>query len=144
MIEYAIRTFLSSWAAVTALIGTGATPDNPVRLYPVRLPQAPTQVCVVYRRITTSRDRAMGGPTGLTAVRLQFDVIAPEDEGIEAYDKAKDVADAIRKALDGRGPIGMGDIFVQDVQVENERDDYAEELRAYRVTFEVLASFTEP
>jgi hypothetical protein len=144
LIEVALKTFLSQSVAVTALLGSSSA----IRIYPLVLPQVPVWPCATYQRISGVRDRATLGPTGTTYARIQFDVWAADTKADGGgYLAAKNAADAMRKHLDGfRGLMGsstVGQIFVQAVEIENDRDDYEPDARLYRVGFDVTLWFGE-
>lgn len=146
MLEYDLRTFLTQKTSMIALIGEDVTtPRERARFYPVRLPQDPEYPCVVYARTSTSRDYHTGGPSGLAKARISFQILGADVDDEDGYDKAKDVFEVIRKSLDGfRGPLnGAGSTIVQLAKVEGERDDYAEEVNAYRVSCEAEITYEE-
>jgi hypothetical protein len=84
-IEAAIRQYLLSQPATTNLIAD--------RLYPMVLPQPPTLPSVTYSRVSRSGVRDLTG-VAYWVSRFQFSCWA------ERYSEAKNVAQAVRQALE--------------------------------------------
>lgn len=135
LLEVGLRTYLLENAEIRDLLGEGTA----ARIYPLVMPQAPARPTLVYRRVSTNRDRSTAGPTGTVAVRIQCDVWATS---IEAYFESCQIADAVRRACDGyTGP--MGNVAVQECQFENDRHLFEGEPSLYHVMFELFIVFTE-
>lgn len=111
-LEQALFNYLSTYAGLTALIGT--------RLYPVVLPQGATQPAVTYQRVSTVRLRTFGAPRLGRKARFQFTVWA------SSYSSRAAVAGQLIAALEGyAGLMGGGSgVTVLAVQGEGELDDY--------------------
>jgi len=143
LLETALLKFLSQSVAVGALVGSG--PD--ARIYPVVLPQTPTLPTLTYQRVGSVRDRAMRGPTGTSFARVQFDAWAPATDAGGGYAAAKGLADAVRRAVDGyagaMGDATVGTLFVQLVEVENDRDGYEPAVKLFRAGFDMAVWWTE-
>ena len=86
-IEEALKSRLTSYAGLAALIGS--------RAFPMALPENPTLPAVVYQRISGTREQALGGSTGLARPRFQVIVWAT------TYAQARAAATQVRLALDG-------------------------------------------
>ena len=111
-IEEALYSCLTSDAGVAALVST--------RIYPNVVPQDIALPAVAYQRISTTRVMAHDGPTGVANARFQFTVSA------STYSSARNVANAIRTALDGFSGLmgGQSGVKVEAVFVENDFDGY--------------------
>lgn len=110
-IEEALYSYLSTYAGLTASVGT--------RIYPNVIPSDASLPAVAYQRISTARVRSHEGPSNLSHTRIQFTCVA------DSYSAVKSVADQIRAALDGyRGT--MSTLRVDGVSIENEIADYVE------------------
>lgn len=140
LLEVALRKFLLSCSDITELLGEG---DN-ARIYPVAMPQAPVLPTMTYQRISTDRDFATTGPTGLATARIQCDVWAPTSGGVSGYWNSKKIADAVRRLTNGyRGLMGEGGVNVQLCVFEGDRDLYEDGVKLYRVNFSLLISHHE-
>jgi hypothetical protein len=72
-----------------------------------------------------------GGVSGIAMPRYQLDCWS------DNYEEAKDVADAVRVALDGfKGR--MGNVMVQAVFVEDDRDRYDVTTKQHRVQVDAV------
>ena len=116
-IEEGLTAFLSANAGLTALIGG--------RVYANKLPQGVTLPALTYQRISSPRRHThdSNGATGTAHPRFQLDCWSTTYEG------AKDIADALRSALNGyRGTMGAVDpVTVQSALIDDESfDDYAD------------------
>ncbi len=121
MIEEALYTHLISHAGLTAIVGN--------RIYPVLLPQDVTFPAVTYQRISTVREYAQEGPSGLAHPRFQFSCWA------ETYEEAKAVAEQIRFALSGyKGTIN--NVRIDAVYIEDDNDIYDPETNIYHVALD--------
>jgi hypothetical protein len=111
-IEEALYSKLTGDAGVAALVVA--------RIYPNVVPQDIAMPAVAYQRISTVRDMAHDGPTGVAHARFQFTISA------STYSSARNVANAIRVALDGFSGLmgGVGGVTVEAVFVENDFDGY--------------------
>jgi hypothetical protein len=83
LIDEALRARLVAVAGVSS------------RVYPAKLPQAPTLPAVTYQRVTGNRVHSTQGPSGLANPRYQVDVWA------RTYVEMLTVAKAVRQGLDG-------------------------------------------
>jgi hypothetical protein len=118
LIESAVRAVLLADPAVTALVGAGAE----ARIYPLILPQGAAFPALTYQRVSSVTQYAQDGP-GLARQRIQIDAWAM------TYRAAKDLARAVRSALEGHR---AGNI--QGVFVDPERDFYEADTRLYRAS----------
>ncbi len=112
-IREALRNFLAADVAVSALVGD--------RIWPNKLPQDESDYPqITLLKVSNPRVRNLSGPDGLSSPRIQIDCW-----GLTA-ESAKDVAEAVRKPLDGyRGPMGgTGGVNVQSITFEDERDAF--------------------
>lgn len=95
MIGNYIFARLSASSAVTALLGT-----NPVRVFPVILPQKKEYPAVVYSVSYQPSDTIKDEPATRDLYLVQFRIWAPAEVPAEAYAKCEAIAAAIRSALD--------------------------------------------
>jgi hypothetical protein len=86
-IEEALYSILSNDATLLALTST--------RIYPNILQQAVIMPAVTYQQISGQRDEVMTSPTGFVESRFQINGWS------DTYSETRDVANAIRGALDG-------------------------------------------
>lgn len=108
MIEYdGIRARLLATSAVTDIVGG----TSHARIYPLRLPQRGKLPAITYQRIDGEREHAMEGTSGLARIRVQLDCWATDQAGRDGYTTVKQLAAAVRGALDGwRGAQGSESI----------------------------------
>lgn len=111
-IDIVLVDHLEANVAVAALLGG--------RIYPVVLPQRVAYPATRVQRISTARELAHDGPLTLARPRIQIDTWSPN------YQEAKDVAKAIRIALNGFKGI-MDGISVGAIQFVDEREDWEEQ-----------------
>lgn len=72
---------------------------------------------VTWRRTAIEREQALGAPIGVPRVTVDYSIFAA------TYEQARDVADAMRRVLDGYG--GTADnTEVNQTSLENESDDF--------------------
>ena len=114
------------------------------RIYPLKLPQNVAHPAVVYQRISAPRLSAFGRDVTAVAATIQVDVYGDEEKGYEAF---ADVADAVRMALQR---IGTGDTTpdtildtILDTFIDAERDDYEENTKLFRKSFDIRAWYRE-
>lgn len=86
-VETEIRARLAADGTVSGLVGT--------RIYPLRLPQAPTYPAISYRRVSGVRLHDLDGTSGRGMPRIEIDSWADTYVGVQA------LAAAIRQSLDG-------------------------------------------
>lgn len=109
MIESALRTRALAVSAVSDLIVA--------RMYPLKLPQAPSYPAVSYTRVSGPRLYAHDGAAGMAEGRFQFDVWAA------SYASAKAVGAALRGALEGFVGTSEG-VDIASIFCVNESDEY--------------------
>jgi len=107
--EAAIRNTLVTNTAVAALIGS--------RVFPVLAPATAALPFVTWRRISVQRQQSLSGPIGVPTVSLSVDIFA------ETYEAARDIADAVRRCLDGWGGT-FENTTVANVSLTNEADGF--------------------
>lgn len=116
ILEQALVTYLLTKTAITNLVAA--------RIYPIRRPQGQAVGnSLVYTRVSATRIRSFGGPSGLTNARIQFDCWGT---GAKPYQSAKELADALRLTLDvglmqgGRVQIGgASGVWVQACKLDD-------------------------
>jgi hypothetical protein len=109
--EAVLRTALVGNAAVSSLLGT--------RIYPVLAPASAALPFVTWRRSGIDREQTLGGPMGMPRVSVEFSIY-----GV-TYEEARQVADAMRRVLDGYG--GTSDnTEVKQTSLEDESDDFVQ------------------
>lgn len=134
-IDEALRTYLLTNAALTAVVGT--------RIYPITYPQDGTLPAVVYQQISSLPYFAHDGEMG--SAEAHFHISAFSTNYGQAHDVADKVRTALRPIMDAPGI--MGDVPVAGVQLENEFDVSAAEefepLSAYHVLSEYMVLHEE-
>jgi hypothetical protein len=131
--ETVLRVALANSTAVTSLVGN--------RVFPVVAPAEAVYPFVTWRRVAVQRLQTLSIPVGLPRVTLDFSIYGA------TYDQARQVADAMRKVLDGYGGT-VDNTVVHRASVENETDDFvtltgAELPPSYAITMTVETWWTE-
>jgi hypothetical protein len=125
-IEEALRARLIADTAVVEMVGQ--------RIYPLVAPPKAALPAIVYQRISGMRVATHDGPSELARPRFQFACIG------SAYAGAKNLANAVRVALDGySGTSSEVQVFV--VLLENEFDFYTFESDEAASSCTVLVDF---
>jgi len=126
-VRVGLRAYLLDDAAIAAIVGT--------RIYPIVLPQGQVQTSIVYTRVSGIGDNHMEGPSGLSRPRFQVDCWS------QSIDTASQLANLVKERIDGfRGTWFWGEdspaeaIVVQGVFFQNEREDFDDATRLYRVS----------
>jgi hypothetical protein len=123
-IEKDIHYILKNDADVAALVNT--------RIYPMKLPQGWTLPAITYQRISGDRAAKYAGASGRARPRFQIDCWASD------YDGVKDLADKVRKCLDGY----KGDINTENnvggIHLEGDRDIWEDNIDVFRVTMDFV------
>ena len=124
-IEQALKTELETVTALTALIED--------RLYYVKAPQDVAEPYVAFFKVSSPRDETLDGAAGLARARFQFSTFA------ETYDEAKQIAQQIQLALEGKRGIigGVGGVYA-DISYDDETDLTEDELFHIAQEFIVL------
>lgn len=138
MIEEAIVARLKTISGLTNYIGTGSA----ARIYNELMPQSPTYPAVVYSRISSVRESAMGADPGLVHGRVQFDVYTSDRTEL------RNVTDALRLALQRwRGTdTSNGTTVIQDTFIESQvwiEPELIDGVPVFRTTTDVMIHFTE-
>lgn len=123
-IETVMVARLVGYSGLSALVGS--------RIYPNVMPQNVDFPAISYRRVSTTRESAMGSDTGIARARFQVDSYAKN------YDEVRPVAEKVRAALQ-RWRNSSGTV-VQDSFIIGETDSYEHETQVHRVSqdFEVI------
>jgi hypothetical protein len=109
--EAVLRTALVSTTAVTSLVSS--------RIYPVLAPASAALPFVTWRRSGIDREQTLGGPMGMPRVSVEYSIYGT------TYEEARQVADAMRRVLDGYG--GTSDnTEVKQASLEDESDDFVQ------------------
>lgn len=90
-VEHAVRSVLANDAAVATLVGS--------RVYQLRLPQSAKFPAIRVQLVDEPRAYHFRGKNKLTAARVQVDAFSSERSGVDPYDEASRVADAVEAAL---------------------------------------------
>ncbi len=97
--------------AVTSLVSS--------RIYPVLAPASAALPFVTWRRSGIEREQTLGGPMGMPRVSVEYSIYGT------TYEEARQVADAMRRVLDGYG--GTSDnTEVKQASLEDESDDFVQ------------------
>jgi hypothetical protein len=110
--EQAISAVLLSDPAVAAVVGQ--------RIYPVLAPATADLPLVTWRRSGVQRQHTLSGPMGMPTVLLSVELFAP------TYEAVRDLADRVRRALDGYGGSPADCVLVNNVSLDNETDGYVQ------------------
>jgi hypothetical protein len=122
--EAFLVTFLTTTATeVATLVGE--------RVHPGVAPQTEATPYISFFRISTPRIRSINGPSGLAYPRFQIEAWS------EDFNVAKQVIDAVRRAIDGF--IGtVGGFKVRAASVQDEGDDFDDVTRQHRARLDVM------
>lgn len=107
--EAVLRSALVGSTAVTSLVST--------RIYPLLAPASADLPFVTWRRTGINREQTLSAPMGVPKVTLDYAIYGT------TYEQARDVADAMRRVLDGYGGT-VDNTQVNQVSLENESDDF--------------------
>ena len=110
--EQAISTVLLSDPAVAAVVGQ--------RIYPVLAPATAELPLMTWRRSGVQRSHTLSGPMGMPTVLLSIELFAL------TYEAVRDLADRVRRALDGYGGSPSDSVLVSNVSLDNETDGYVQ------------------
>ena len=108
--EQGLATVLVSDPAVAAVVGQ--------RVYPVIAPAAADLPFITWRRSGVQRSHTLGGPMGMPTVVMSVDLYAV------TYEAVRELADRIRRALDGYGGSPSDSVVVDNVSLDNEADGF--------------------
>ena len=109
--EAAIREVLITNPEASSLLGK--------RVYPVIAPAVVTCPFAVYRRSAIKREATFTGPLGNPTVTAEFQLMA------ETYEEVRELADTVRKAIDGWTGI-VDDVLIRQTYLETEYDHFAQ------------------
>lgn len=90
------------------------------RVYPVIAPASAALPFATWRRLSVTREMTLSGPLGMPTVSLALDIYA------ESYAAVRQIADRVRRVLDGfRG--GSGNyMHVSIVSIQSESDGFVQ------------------
>jgi len=108
--EQGLAYVLVSDPAVAAVVGT--------RVYPVIAPATADLPFATWRRAGVQRSHTLSGPMGMPTVVMSVDLYA------ETYEAVRDLADRVRRALDGYGGSPSDSVLVNNVSLDNEADGF--------------------
>ncbi len=128
-IEADLRQHLTNDSNVNDLVDS--------RIYPLRLPQGFELPAISYQRVSGDRAKDINGSIGHAQPRIQVDCWT------NSYGKLKDLAKAVRQALDRfQGNLGGGS-YVQHASLEGEMETYEEETEIQRVSLDFVIYHNE-
>lgn len=113
-------------ALKASLVADSGVKAITTRCYPGDLGQNPTYPLILYFKVTGVRDHCLQGPTGLATPRFQIEAWA------ETYSEAKALANAIRKALDGK-KFTVDTVVISSILIQSERDFYEPAVSCHRI-----------
>lgn len=90
------------------------------RIYPVLAPATAELPFATWRRSGVQRQMTLSGPMGLPTVVMTLDLYGT------TYEAVREVADKVRKALDGYGGTPSDSVKVNHVTLENEVDGFVQ------------------
>lgn len=119
-----MRTVLLLAPDVAMQVGT--------KIYPVMAPSSTALPFIAYRRGGIQRQQTLQNPAGVPRVTFELQVYAA------TYEDAREVADAVRRSLDGYAGT-IDNTVIHQVSLENEVDDFvalagADMPPAYQIT----------
>ncbi len=106
-IEAALLSILVNFSAVNMLVGSN--------IFPNVIPQEADVPAITYQQITGIRTHNMQGSVGLVKARYQINCWAA------SYAKAKEIAGAVRLALDGYSS-AVGPVIIDVIKLDSEGD----------------------
>lgn len=109
--ESALRIALLTDPAVALALGT--------KVYPLLAPKAASLPLVTYRRSNITREHTLSSPMGTPTVSVEVSCYAA------TYEDARQVADVVRRRLDGYGAT-VDNVEVKNVSLESEADDFVQ------------------
>jgi len=127
VIEKALKAILAADSGVSAIT---------TRIYPNMIPQDPTFPLIAYQKISGPRDHHLQGPSGKAHPRFQIEAWA------KTYTAAKDLANAIRTALDGE-TFTSGTVTIGSCLIQNEQDGYEPSVKCHRIMMDFNLWHTE-
>lgn len=108
--EAALREVILENQTMSAAIET--------RLYPVLAPATVVTPFVVYRRAAIKREATFTGPLGNPTVSIDYQLMA------DTYESARNLADNLRKAIDGWTGV-VGEVLIRQTYLDQEYDHFA-------------------
>jgi hypothetical protein len=109
--EYAVAVALQQDPAVALIVGD--------RVYPVLAPATADIPFITWRRQAVQRQQTLSGPMGMPTVVLAIDCYAL------TYRAVRDLADKIRRVLDGWGAQKLGS-DIRNVSLDTEADGFVQ------------------
>ncbi len=106
------------------------------RVYALEAPQGAVAPYLVVQKISAPRSHTHQGADGLVVARFQFTCVAT------TYKGAKDVAEELRAALDGKA-VTMGTTEVSAAFYDDEIDDQDPDAKLYWVQADYLLHYKE-
>jgi len=102
------------------------------RVYPVVLPKDAVFPAIRYNRISTIRGYTLNGRDCFPAARFQVDVFA------DKYTTVQAAWGLLRIALDG-----FSSVEIEYITLDNETEDFDDELKLYRVIGDFVVQYKE-
>ncbi len=124
-INRAIYSRLSTFVGLSTLVSA--------RIYPMTAPQDVLMPYVTYQRISTVKIGLLSSDTDISEPRYQIDVYA------NTHLSCRDVADQIILAMQ-RWQGVESSVTILDVTIENDSDNYDNELKSYNSSVDVIIS----
>lgn len=135
LLEEGLVYLLERAGAVTSVVGT-----DPVRLYPLALPQDCELPALTYTPVSTTYGVLASGETDLPTATVQIDAWA--DDEVSGYAQAKELAAAVRSVLHGfRGLAGEVEVLSSVVSIA--RDLSEDSGSFWRVSQDVTIRYRE-
>lgn len=138
--EQVIQYRLSTFAGVTALIGSGS--NN--RVYPGALPQDAQLPAIVYKRLSSRRLQGAHSNPGIAYVTVQVICVGAKDA---PADDVLALAEQVRLALERYGWAITGapiaGVIVYDITMGSEASDYDPDLDAHVISIDFTVNHKE-
>lgn len=132
MIEAAIYEILAAAAGVTAIVGSN--------IYPVLMPEEAPYPALTYFTVDADEIHTLDRTSGLVHQRFQVDAWAND------YSTAKTLMKQVRAALEaayGTIVTPLGDVDIDGILRDNERDLYEDKTRTHHCAGDFLVLYNE-
>ena len=128
-VSQAIQDKLANTSGVSNLVAA--------RIYPLKAPPSPTAPYLTFFRVDALRDGSFSADNGMVDTRYQIDSWA------STYAGATDLAAAVRAALQRWGGVTQASVVVLDTRLENEDEEFDDEVDLYRVSQDYVITTRE-
>jgi hypothetical protein len=132
-----LYSVLAADSTIQSLVADAGASPATYRIFPSGGGENPTMPCLIYSRISATRDLDFDGPDYWVKTRVQIDCLA------DTYDAAAALAEAVRGALDGYSG-SFGSLTCAYARLDNGPRDLIEEAAAFnRAVMDFIITHTE-